>query len=368
MKYWLIAVLLISCNNKSPVQVEKPAARITVAKERSAIKLDFKKGISSIFEDSNGNFWFGSIEEGLCKYNGVSATYFTQAEGLPSNAAGRIQEDTDGNIWVSTGKGISYYDGKSFTTIPVNKEWSGNAQSAPTSIPSTGEWSLNQESLWFPIYNDGILRYDQEQMDYLATPIPKTDFSYHQDRADRSYHHPYSVITIYQDNNGKLWLGTFNRGVVGYDGQTFEYHNPNNFGVGTIRSIYQDKDGAHWFGSNGGGLYQFADGKYTNFTKDNGLTSSNPGYDEFGTLSRVWAISQDNEGNMWFGTIDAGLWSFDGKELTNYSMKDGLPSNSVETIYKDKAGKLWFCTGTSSKGILYTLNGGSFEIINPIVE
>lgn len=367
MKYWLITLLIISCNCSSQTNAEKPATQITVVQESTILKLKFEKGIISIFEDSKRNFWFGSKEEGICKYDGESFTYFTEAEGLPNNAVRKIQEDENGNIWLSTGKGICYFDGHSFTTIPTKEEWSGNSQSAVTSLPSTSEWSLNKESLWFPIYNDGILKYDQVELDYLAIPIPEKDVSYKQDRIDLPYHYPYSGITIYQEDSGKLWIGTFNRGVVGYDGKTFEYHNPNNFGVGTIRSIFQDKEGDYWFGSNGGGLYKYDGVKYTNFTANKDLVSSNPGYDEPGTLSRVWSIEQDNEGNMWFGTVDSGLWKFDGEELINYTMRDGLPSDFVETIYKDKAGKLWFCSGMQSNGVLYTLKGESFVIINPIV-
>ena len=35
------------------------------------------------------------------------------------------------------------------------------------------------------------------------------------------------LITIYQDNNGVLWLGTDNDGVYKSNGQTFEKFEPN---------------------------------------------------------------------------------------------------------------------------------------------
>lgn len=219
---------------------------------------------------------------------------------------------------------------------------------------------MNEESLWFNISKNGVLRYDKKTLEYLAIPVPKNDTTFYKE----DIHTPFSVYKIYRDKIGKLWLGTFNRGVVGYDGKSFEYHNPDNFGVGTIRSIFQDDSGTNWFGSNGGGLYKY-DGKfYTNFTKENGLVGENPGYDEPGTLARVWAINQDEVGNMWFGTIQAGLWKYDGNSLVNFTKKDGLPSNSVETIYKDSKGELWFCSGINSNKILYTFNEKSVEIMN----
>ena len=60
---------------------------------------------------------------------------------------------------------------------------------------------------------------------------------------------------------------------------------------------------------------------------------------------------------MWFGTIDAGAWRYDGEKLTNYTTEHGLPSSNVEAIYKDRAGTLWFGT---AKGGVCTFDGSTF--------
>ncbi|MBL0317033.1 MAG: hypothetical protein IPP69_15235 [Flavobacteriales bacterium] len=49
------------------------------------------------------------------------------------------------------------------------------------------------------------------------------------------------------------------------------------------------------------------------------------------------------------GIVDAGVWKFDGKLLTNYTTQDGLTSDAVNTIYKDNSGTMWF--GTDANGI-----------------
>lgn len=64
---------------------------------------------------------------------------------------------------------------------------------------------------------------------------------------------------------------------------------------------------------------------------------------------RVNAIFQDSKGHMWFGNNGNGLMHFDGKKMTNFTTKDGLPSNAVNTIYKSKNGELWF--GTDGAGV-----------------
>ena len=312
---WLIFILLISCNSQSQTNINELG---TTTKKEIGItnsKLQFSKGVTTIFEDRNGNYWFGSKEEGVCKYDGQDYTYYTTVDGLPSNSVSEIQEDEKGNIWLATGKGICFFNKTEFTTVPVKED--KNLIQTPNSLPliKSEKWSLEEESLWFANHNNGVLKYSNGILENLAIPIPKEDTEYSAERKNRPYHYPYSAIKTYRDNEGKIWIGTFNRGIVRYDGKTFEYHNPNNFGVGTIRSIFQDKEGNYWFGSNGGGLYKYDGNKYRNFTEEKGLTSSKPGYDELGTLSRVWSIEQDKEGSMWFGTADSGLWKFDGKEI-----------------------------------------------------
>lgn len=81
------------------------------------------------------------------------------------------------------------------------------------------------------------------------------------------------------------------------------------------------------------------------------------GKSESGTLARVYSINEDNNNNIWIGTVDAGVWKYEGNVLTNYTTKEGLTSNAVNTIYKDNNGELWF--GTDGNGIC-KFNGMTF--------
>jgi ligand-binding sensor domain-containing protein/signal transduction histidine kinase/DNA-binding response OmpR family regulator len=63
---------------------------------------------SSVHEDSQGNLWIGSQEEGLFKIKRPEnkLTVFTEKDGLPSNSISGILEDNEGNLWISTLKGL----------------------------------------------------------------------------------------------------------------------------------------------------------------------------------------------------------------------------------------------------------------------
>ncbi|MEO6883611.1 MAG: two-component regulator propeller domain-containing protein [Bacteroidia bacterium] len=57
--------------------------------------------------------------------------------------------------------------------------------------------------------------------------------------------------------------------------------------------------------------------------------------------SQVQSIVQDNEGNLWIGTL-SGLTKYNGRTFKTYSKKDGLAEDWVTTSYKDKNGNIWF--------------------------
>lgn len=72
----------------------------------------------------------------------------------------------------------------------------------------------------------------------------------------------------------------------------------------------------------------------------------------------ISAIEEDNAGDIWVGTIDCGLWRFNGIKFINYTTNEGLTSDIIQAIYKDKYGKLWF--GTDGGGV-FTWNGKEFK-------
>jgi ligand-binding sensor domain-containing protein/serine phosphatase RsbU (regulator of sigma subunit) len=56
--------------------------------------------------------------------------------------------------------------------------------------------------------------------------------------------------------------------------------------------------------------------------------------------SQVQGITQDNDGNLWIGTL-SGLTKYNGREFKTYSRKDSLAEDWVTAVFKDKKGNVW---------------------------
>ncbi len=57
--------------------------------------------------------------------------------------------------------------------------------------------------------------------------------------------------------------------------------------------------------------------------------------------SQVLCVLEDNNGYLWMGTHGGGLARFDGREFKVYTTRNGLLSNSVLGLHKDRHNNLW---------------------------
>lgn len=318
------------------------------------------KTVRSILEDSKGNYWFGSWDEGVCRFDGERLTYFSKKDGLSDNQIRSIHEDRNGVVWFEGGFGISGFDGKRIIT-PTNRDYS-----------SKDDWQLGTEDLWFKEdggsgataleARPGVYRYDGKVFTYLAYPVP----------AAPAGGSSFLTTGIAKGKSGRLWFATYSA-VFGYDGKSFTRIDDKSLGLNDstgwlhVRCVFEDSKGRLWIGNNGIGVILLDGHTATRFTQEKGLGKSGPHggrtipqpgdvTDGSPTLHRVFSIGEDRTGNIWFGTVENGAWRYDGKLLKNYTAKDGLTSKDIMGIYTDRHGDLWL----AGNGV-FKFNGASFD-------
>lgn len=298
--------------------------------------------IRGIFQDSKNNLWFASNGNGVFKYDGTTIINYTQKHGLSSNYAWMVKEGKDGNIWFKTNvrpkdtDAICCFNGYTFKTIKPD-----------TNVIS---YDFKKGELLFDYYFDG--------KSLSKIQLPHT--SSIKDDVNKKHH--YDIYGTCIDRNGNVWFGTPTAGICKYDGTNYTWFDKTELGC-AIRDIYEDKNGTIWAGNNGEGLFRYDGKNFIHFSKEKNL--HNPDFKKYpigkpGLLSRVWKITEDNQGNLWVATIDNGAWMYNGKKVINYTSKHGLSLAGIGiwTIYNDKKGKLWF--GTEGDGV-YTFDGKKFN-------
>jgi ligand-binding sensor domain-containing protein len=341
-------VFLSSCNGQiksdtSNNKVEGHSATTQtsqlVKQYNSSTLKTIDKNIRSIFQDKKGNYWIGTNGAGVYRYDTKTLTQFTVKDGLADNQVINIQEDDLGNIWFGAGTfGISKFDGKKITTLTNTVNITNGTET---------DWKSKINDLWF-FAGGGVFRYGNSSLDYL--PFDSSSLNA-QINAPFSLSR-YGVYCILTDKKGNVWFGTQAEGVCRYDGKKLTWFKEKGLSGPAVLGLFEDSKGNLWFGNNGAGLFQYDGKTLRNLTEEKGLNNADfraSGKQGLETLARVYSINEDNEGNIWVGTVDAGVWKYDGNNLTNYTTKDGLTSNAVNTIYKDKTGALWF--GTDGNGI-----------------
>jgi protease-4 len=58
----------------------------------------------------------------------------------------------------------------------------------------------------------------------------------------------------------------------------------------------------------------------------------------------IWSVFQDKKDNYWFGSNGQGVYRYDGKALTQFTKKQGLPHDQIRGIQGDKSGNVYINT------------------------
>ena len=309
--------------------------------------------VHSIYQDSSGYLWIGTLGGGVSRFNGRTFTNFTTKEGMSDNHVLTIFEDSDHNIWFGTQVGASRFDGQTFHPLNIDRDLSNSEVQAILEDHAGNLWFGTGAGLWkydrktFSIKhftrNNGLpgdviraMIMDRKGRLWLGTQgygIGRYDgrgfttFSTSDGLASNS------IYSILEDRQGNLWFGTYG-GVSKYDGKTFHNYTveqglSNNF----VRAILEDRSGNLWFGTNENGLCRFDGTRFTCMTEKNGLSSN-----------VVWSLLEDREGNIWIGTYRGGLDKYSGDMFTYFSSSQGLGDDMIRWILLDRAGNSWFAT------------------------
>ncbi len=253
------------------------------------------EGVNSLHTSRDGSFWIGT-SYGLGRIRDGTFHSFTIKQGLFKVGVRGIAEDRDGNLLFATRFGL-------YTAIHPS-------DSEPTFLPYGDSSSVSREPMW---------------------------------------------CVYVSRHTGDIWTSTVGPGIIRIttDGTTkheTRFTARDGLSNNPVRSIYEDEEGTMWFGTYAGGLTRFKDGKFTLYTIENGLFDDN-----------VFTILEDGRGNLWM-SCNLGVFRVSKRELNDfadgktksiscvsYGTADGMRTFECNGGYqpsgcKSADGRLWFAT------------------------
>lgn len=336
-------------------------------------------GVGHMVEDTRGNLWLSWLT-GVFRLDRRGLTTYDLSDGLKSPTIVAVSESRDGDLYAASDNFfISRFDGKRFQTIrpqlPID---AGRLWNSKTAFQDhTGEWWLltNEKLYRFAASRDfGGLARQRPLATYTARDGLKGDRMSHifedskrdlwisvrssisaqrglsrWNRATAKFYtfsaaegfpSGRSPSSFTEDRNGTIWIGFYEGGLVSYsNGRFTEFTTDNGLPAGLITALHLDQAGRLWVASSLGGLSRVDDPaavgiSFINYSIVNGLASNN-----------VRSITEDLYGNIYAGTArGVDKLSPGATRIKHYSVKDGLAGDFVNVAFRDRSGALWFGT------------------------
>ncbi|MBS1668666.1 MAG: helix-turn-helix domain-containing protein [Bacteroidetes bacterium] len=317
-----------------------------------------QNSLVTIYRDYDGVIWIGTFKKGISYFHDDIIKFplfrkqLLNPSGLNYSDVNRFEEDDRGNIWVGTnGGGLTYYNRqtgefKKYVHDPAN----------PNSICNDVVVSLcidHEKKLWIGTYYGGLDCFDG-----------KTFTHYRHNTSDANSIGDDRVWDIKEDAEGRLWIGTFAAGLELFDRKNnkfihYKAGNTNSVTSNYVTALVNGRDEKLWMATdNGFDMLDKRTGKFTQYGHDENNPSNSLSY------NNCICLFEDSRGIVWIGTRE-GLNAFNPKtqKFQVFSMKDGLPDNTIVTILEDNAQHLWLGSpkGLTKLSITENKNNGALS-------
>jgi signal transduction histidine kinase/ligand-binding sensor domain-containing protein/CheY-like chemotaxis protein len=317
--------------------------------------------VRSMYRDRNGILWIGA-NTGLIRFDpsnrGITHYPLVRKNRLPVNILDIVQ-DNAGNLWLATNRDTANF----FDPVAgsLSRRWPEPDRQGPDD-PATAIFAGNDGVLWQGTPT-GLEVFDPASGAFAVL---------RHNASDRYSLSGNEILSIAQDRDGGLWIGTKEGGVSHLAPDTLRFgawrrnpDDPHSLSDQNVRAIYRDRGGVLWIGTYNGGVnrYDALSGTFTHFRHD----ARNPvSLDS----DRVYSIYEDRSGDLWVGTA-VGINRLDRRTGTFAHFKRGALDAvgfPVPTywFFEDSRSVFWFGAGPDSRASLDRRTGTVASISNSV--
>jgi signal transduction histidine kinase/ligand-binding sensor domain-containing protein len=300
--------------------------------------------IRSILPDNDGNLWLATRESGVIRVSTTAGEahagneQFSVVDGLSSNSVWTLFEDREHNLWIGTQNGLNrlHYDkfatmtrrsgllSDNITSLAVvgNEVFAGSAVGL-NEISAAGAKSLLRGSILSLTGGiDGAL--------FAGTPQGLSIVKDGRSQVVQPGVQVTQITSIAQSSTGELWFYDQQRGLFRWE--------PGHIAIAVTTPAMQHKAvsvitagarGEVWFGLSTGEIVLYDGVTFHQFTAADHLPGGSP-----------HAISADSDGSAWIAS-ERGLTRYSEGRFTSWSRKNGLPGSRVLWAVPGPGGRLW---------------------------
>ena len=318
--------------NQTPLKFE----RISIAEGLS------QSYVYDIIQDKNGFVWIAT-QDGLNRYDGKNFVYYrhdsTNKNSIADNFIRKLFIDHNDVLWVGTNEGLSRYN-ESLDSF----ENFYHQDNDSNSLKDNEIWDIYQdkERNIFISTKEGLQKFDKENSNFSRIRFRGFENSLKE------------IKTIFQDEKGNFWLGTYDNGIF-LTNSTMSFvvslSDQNKWNLKLNASALYDLkfiDNQYWLGTNNG-LYIISQDYeiVKHYTNQNTDKSQNL------LSNKVRSIEQLNDSAIWLGTLNGlnsiNILTGEVSSFQSAAHKNALSNDLILKVFKDNTQKLWL--GTNGGGV-----------------
>ena len=336
------------------------------------VRFDSTTGIASVislYVDSKDRLWIGTNDSGVFVMKNADLTRFTREDGLRDLSIREIGENSTGEIFIATTRGIYYID-SGMVMHQLDEPLINDAYIKEFKISSDDViYGITNDGNLFVIRNKKLTSYydvDALGIDDVHCILPDNEnpgYVYIGTKASKMYYgklddvfnveyevdlSPLNYINSINQINENLWICADN-GIGIYDGHSFSAID-NVPLTNSIEKMMTDYQGNLWFTSSKQGVMKIVKSRFTDLNEQ---------YDLEPTVVNATALYN---GLLFIGSKDDGIAIVDeksgkldsyplyscrsaaGEDLGQSDLMEALKGKRIRSMIEDSKGNLWIST------------------------
>lgn len=294
--------------------------------------------VGAITEDNYDNIWFGNQYGGIYRFNKKEEKY--RHYSIPSKSISSLYLDSSGKLWAGTIESEVYLfdrEADMFRRLDLIRKETEN-------IPENYIWNFYEDysGKIVSAASHGVFSWDPITLEVKdITYLPEILSSFRNNE----------IRYIFEESTDITWIGTWGKGLYQYQVKTgrwtnyqVEPWNPNSISNNDVNVIYKDRGGVIWIGTQEGlCMLDPARNLFKKYQKD--LRDPESLHFNF-----ITSFCEDRKGRIWIGTYGGGISLFypDEEKFLDYQHRaedpGSLINNAIRAICEDHSGRLWIGT------------------------